>query len=93
MKINGLINDDEILWKKMSCKCNHDSVETEFPIAECLHCQFQRQEDSLPRQDFTIKENDIDDDGNSLETTHDKTINEITICRGEKYGEIIGWSF
>tara|TARA_X000001036_G_scaffold131536_1_gene124471 strand:- start:1032 stop:1313 length:282 start_codon:yes stop_codon:yes gene_type:complete len=93
MKINGLMNDDEILWKKMSCKCNHDSVETEFPIAECLHCQFQAQEDSMPREDFVIKENDIDDDGNSLETTHDKTINEITITRGNKYQEIIGWSF
>jgi len=91
MKINGLI--DKPLWYDIKCKCNHNSVETEFPIAECLHCQFQRQEDSMPRQDFTVKEHDKDDDGNSLETTHDKTITEITIYRGDKYQEIIGWSF
>ena len=93
MKINGLMNDDEIRWKKISCKCNHDSVETEFPIAECLHCQFQAQEDSMPREDFVIQEPDKDDDGNSLGTSHDKTITEITIYRGKKYQEIIGWSF
>ena len=91
MKINGLI--DNPLWYDIKCKCNHDSVETEYPIAECLHCKFQQQEDSMPREDFVIKENDIDDDGNLLETTHDKTINEITITRGNKYQEIIGWSF
>jgi hypothetical protein len=90
MKINGLI--DKPLWYDIKCKCDHSSVETEFPIAECLHCQFQRQEDSMPREDFIIKENDIDNDGN-VTGTHDKTINEITICRGDKYNEIIGWTF
>jgi len=91
MKINGLI--DHPLWYDIKCKCDHTSVETEFPIASCLHCQFQRQEDSMPREDFVIKENDIDEDNNTLETTHDKTVTEITIHRGDKYGEIIGWSF
>ena len=69
------------------------SIETEFPIAECLHCQFQAQEDSLPRQDFTVKENDIDDNNEPLESTHDKTVTEITIDRGDKYQEIRGWKF
>jgi hypothetical protein len=91
MKINGLI--EKPLWYDIKCKCNHDTIETEFPIAECLHCQFQAQENSMPREDFVIKENDIDDDGNSLETTHDKTISKITIDRGEKYQEIRGWIF
>jgi len=91
MKINGLIAHP--LWYDIKCKCDHTSVETEFPIASCLHCQFQRQEDSMPREDFVIKENDIDEDNNTLETTHDKTVTEITIHRGDKYGEIIGWSF
>ena len=91
MKINGLI--DHPIWYDIKCKCDHSSIETEFPIAECLHCQFQRQEDSMPREDFVVKENDIDEDGNSLETTHNRTVTEITITRGDKYEEIIGWSF
>jgi len=91
MKINGLI--DKPRWYDIKCKCDHSSVETEFPIADCLHCQFQRQEDSMPRENFVVKEHDKDDDGNSLETTHDKIITEITIYRGDKYQEIIGWSF
>ena len=81
MKINGLIENPR--WYDIKCKCDHSSVETEFPIRECLHCQFQAQEDSLPRQDFTIKENDIDD----------RIITEITIDRGDKYQEIRGWKF
>ena len=91
MKINGLIDNPR--WYDIDCKCNHDSVETEYPIAECLHCKFQECEDSLPLDDFTIKENDVDENGNILETKHDKIINEITIHRGDKYQEIIGWSF
>jgi hypothetical protein len=90
MKINGLI--DNPIWYDIKCKCDHSSVETEFPIAECLHCQFQRQEDSMPREDFTTKEPDFDDDGN-VNGEHDKTVNEITIVRGDKYQEIIGWKF
>jgi len=91
MKINGLIENPR--WYDIKCKCDHSSVETEFPIRECLHCQFQAQEDSLPRQDFTIKENDIDDNGEPLQSTHDRIITEITIDRGDKYQEIRGWKF
>jgi len=91
MKINGLIEKPR--WYDIPCKCNNNSVETKYPIAECLHCKFQEQEDSLPREDFIINEPDFDENGNPLETTHDKTINEITIVRGDKYQEIMGWTF
>ena len=47
----------------------------------------------MPRNDFVIKERDIDDEGNDLGTTHDKTISEITIVRGDKYEDVIGWTF
>ena len=90
MKINVTIKHP--LWYDIKCKCDHSSVETEFPIAECLHCQFQAQEDSMPREDFTVKEQDKDEDDNVI-GTHDKTISEINIHRGDKYQEIIGWSF
>ena len=90
MKINGLIEHPR--WYDIKCKCDHSSVETEYPIAECLHCQYQAQEDSMPREDFVVKEQDKDDDGNVI-GKHDKTISEINIHRGNKYQEIIGWSF
>jgi|TARA_R110002072_G_scaffold23192_1_gene80499 hypothetical protein len=91
MKINGLI--DHPRWYDIKCKCDHSSVETEFPIKDCLHCKFQKQEDSMPREDFTVKENDIDDNGEPLESTHDKTVTEIIIDRGDKYQDIRGWKF
>ena len=90
MKINGLI--EKPLWYDIKCKCDHSNVETEFPIANCLHCQFQAQEDSMPREDFVVKEQDKDENGIVI-GNHDKTVNEITIHRGDKYQEIIGWSF
>lgn len=90
MKINGLI--DKPRWYDIPCKCNHNSVETEYPISECLHCKFQECEDSMPREDFTIKENEVDENGN-VTGTYDKIVNEITIVRGKKYQDIIGWTF
>jgi len=91
MKINGLIEHPR--WYDIPCKCNHNSVETEYPIANCLHCKFKECEDSMPREDFKINEPDIDENGNLLETTHEKIISEITIVRGKKYQDIIGWTF
>jgi len=93
MKINGLI--DHPRWYDIPCKCNHDSIETEYPIAECLHCQFQAQEDSMPREDFEINEIKftVDEDGNTNEDKQKKVIREINIVRGQKYEEIIGWTF
>ena len=91
MKINGTI--DHPRWYDIPCKCNHDSVETEYPIAECLHCKFEEAEKSLPKEDFTVVEPDYDKEGNPTGTTHNKTINEVTIVRGKKYEDIIGWEF
>lgn len=91
MKINGLIEKPR--WYDIPCKCNHDSVETEYPIVDCLHCKFQECEDSMPREDFIINEPDLDEEGNPLPTTHERTISEITIVRGSKYEDIIGWTF
>ena len=81
MKINGLIEHPR--WYDIKCKCDHSSVETEFPIAECLHCKFQAQEDSMPRKDFVVKERDIDKDGNLLETTMIKQLVKL-LSIGEK---------
>ena len=101
MKINGLI--DHPRWYDVACCCSkiEGDVEHQHPICECRHCEFQQCEDSLPREDFTIKELDVDEngkpvvdeDGNPTNATHDKIISEITIVRGDKYEDIIGWTF
>ena len=93
MKINGLIEHPR--WYDIPCKCNNYSVETKYPIAQCEHCQFQAQEDSMPKEDFEVIKIDqvIDEDGNIIENKEKKVIREITIARGNKYEEIIGWSF
>ena len=38
-------------------------------------------------------EKDENGDTVTLETTHDKEVKEITIVRGEKHQDIIGWTF
>ena len=77
-KINGLMNDTEILWKKIPCKCDKSNIEKMHPIFNCLSCKFQTQENSMPRKPFTHL---------------GKTITEIKIVRGNRYDDIIGWTF
>jgi hypothetical protein len=93
MKINGLI--DKPRWYGVKCCCStvEGDVEHQHPIGECRHCKFQQCEDSMPREDFIIQESDVDEEGKETGTTHDKVISEITIVRGDKYQDIIGWSF
>ena len=101
MKINGLI--DKPRWYDVKCCCSvvEGDAEHQHPIGECRHCKFQQCEDSMPRADFTIKEPDVDVDGVPVKNAdgketgavHDKIVSEITIVRGEKYQDIIGWTF
>jgi hypothetical protein len=93
--INGLMNDEEIRWKKIKCCCSHieGDVEHQFPIGECKHCKFQCCEDSMPRESFKVNQNEIDKDGNPTEKIIVKEVKEINIVRGETYQDIIGWTF
>ena len=90
MKINNSL--DVARWENLSCHCDHSSVETEYPIAKCEHCRCQECWDSVPEEDFTIKDNDYDDDGN-VTGTHDRIVNEITLVRGHNLEDVIGWTF
>ena len=92
MKINGLIEHPR--WYDIKCRCStvEGDVENQYPISECSHCKFQEQEDSMPREDFVIKQNDYDEN-NNLTGQHDKKITEITIDRGDKHQEIRGRTF
>ena len=91
MKVNNIIQNNR--WKGISCKCNHDSVETEHPIADCLHCKFQEREDSIPKENFKVKELVLDKDGKPTGETKSKTVKEITLIHGDKYQDVIGWTW
>ena len=84
LTIKGLMKDDDIRWKKISCVCSQDErdVTHRYPIAKCLNCKFRENEDSVPRIPFDVIENG--------KTRH---VTEIEIVRGKKYNDILGWKF
>lgn len=94
MKINGLMKDEDILWKKLKCVCAQDpnDIEHRFPLTPCNHCNCMRKEESLPRVPFEIIEDDIDSKGKPKGTKHTRLVTEITIDRGS-LDEIRGWIF
>jgi len=89
LKINGLLEDNKIAWKKIPCKCDKSDIEKCFPIfKDCIHCYAKNCEDSMPRQPFDIV---VIDKKGKKET---KTISEITIDRtNDGYQSIRGWYF
>ena len=91
MKINGLIDSPK--WKGIPCKCNHDSIETEYPISECLHCKCQEQEDSMPRENFTVDDSIVNQETGEVTKKQTKTVKEITIVRGKVLEDILGWTY
>jgi len=91
MKINNSL--DIARWEKLECVCNMDKETECYPFVKCTHCKCEEAWLSVPQKDFTIKENDIDENGNILQTKHDKTINEITLHRGHDLQDVIGWNF
>ena len=93
LQINGLMKDEDILWKKIACKCDKSNVELSFPLIDCINCRCQKQEDSMPRNQFKIKLPVLDKNGLPTGKTTTKDITEITITRGEKLNEIVGWGY
>ena len=86
MKINNSL--DVARWEKLPCKCNHDDIELCYPISKCEHCRCEEAWLSVPQEDFKV--NTFDKDCNP---TGQKTINEITLCRGNALQDVIGWFY
>ena len=80
LKINGLV--DQPRWYSIKCVCGSEVMD-KHPIKECLNCKFTDQENSMPKEPF----NGLDEDGKP------KVVTEITIFRGDKFQEVIGWSW
>ena len=62
-KIEGLKKRPR--WYDIKCTCDNSNIEKKFPIAECKHCQFQTQEDLMPRKSFDISIAILDKNGKS----------------------------
>ena len=90
MKINNSL--DKARWEDLPCKCDHSSIETEYPIAKCEHCRCQECWDSVPKEDFTIIVPVMNEDYEIIDE-EEKVINEITLHRGHDLQDVIGWTF
>ena len=86
MKINGLIK--KARWEKIKCSCDHNSVMTEYPVIDCIHCKCQESWESVPQKDFKI----IEFDKKTKKKT-ERTIKEISLVRGSKLQDVMGWKF
>lgn len=94
LKIIGLMNDEDIKWKKIPCTCSQDPKDVlhQFPLKPCIHCHGQRNEDSLPRVPFEVRDYDLDKNGLTKTTYTTRLITKITIHR-HKDDSILGWTF
>ncbi len=90
MKINGLIK--KARWEFISCCCIKEDVENSYPIQECKHCKFNECWKSVPQKDFKVNDDIIDKNG-KLTNKQTRTVKEITLVRGDKYQDVIGWTF
>ena len=85
LKINGLKN--HCRWEDISCSCEKNNVLKSHPIALCYHCKFDQAKQSMPSKCFIIKQ--IDNKGK----LQDKEVTEITLMYGEKFDDLVGWSW
>jgi len=89
MKVNNIIQNNR--WYVIPCECGKEEL-NKYPLKDCLHCKFEECEKSIPKNDFKIKENVLDKNG-KITKTITRTIKEIFLVHGDKYQDVIGWSF
>jgi len=80
------------LWKQISCKCDKSNIEKSYPLIDCVHCNCEKADNSIPDKPFKINRPIYDKNGN-LKETKVIEITEITLTICEKYGSCIGWSW
>tara|TARA_R110000787_G_scaffold179508_1_gene291362 strand:+ start:53 stop:325 length:273 start_codon:yes stop_codon:yes gene_type:complete len=90
MKINNSL--DKARWESIPCGCGKDVMDS-FPIKECLHCKFDLAWKSVPQKDFTVKDPIFDKNKKPTGETKTREVKEITLYRGDRYQDVIGWSY
>jgi|TARA_R110000824_G_scaffold391683_1_gene589619 hypothetical protein len=89
MKINGLIK--KARYESIACVCGKEVIDS-FPIKDCLSCKFKQCWESVPQKDFEINDDIIDKNG-KVTKKQTRIVKEITLVRGERFQDVIGWSF
>ena len=94
LEIIGLMNDEDIKWKKIPCSCSQDPKDVlhQYPLQKCIHCHGQENQDTLPRVPFEVRDFDLDKNGATKTTYTTRLITKITIHR-HKDDSILGWTF
>ena len=90
MKINGLLK--KARWESIPCCCGKEVMDS-YPIKECLHCKFDQCWKSVPQKDFTVNDDIIDIKTGKVTKKQTRIVKEITLIRGSKYQDVIGWTF
>ncbi len=90
MKINGLIK--KARWEYIKCCCGNEVMDS-FPIKECLHCKFDQCWKSVPQKDFKINDDQINIKTGKLIKKQTRIVKEVTLVRGNRYEDVIGWTF
>jgi hypothetical protein len=80
LKINGL--KSHCRWEDIPCCCGTEVMD-KHPIKDCNHCKFDQAKQSMPTNCFTVKTNE----GKT------RVITEIHLKYGDKFEDLIGWSF
>ena len=84
LEIIGVIEKPR--WYDIKCTCVQDPKDVlhKYPIQYCLHCAFQEQENDFKKMRERGQFKQIQDG-------KEKTITKLTIHRGKKYQEILGF--
>jgi len=91
MKINGL--KKKALWENIECCCTKGNITKSYPLIKCNSCKFTECWKSVPQKDFTVNDDIIDIKTGKVTKKQTKTVKEITLVRGDKLEDVIGWTF
>jgi len=89
MKINNSLA--KARWESLPCECGKGVINS-FPIKECLHCKFEQSWLSVPQKNFTFNDDQYDKNFKLIKK-QTRTVKEITLVRGERFQDVIGWNF
>jgi len=90
LKVNG--KNENPLYKQISCKCDKSNIEKSYPLIDCVHCNCEKADQSVPTEIFTIRQPVFNKEG-KLKGYEEREIIEITLNNCKKYGSCLGWKF
>tara|TARA_R110000824_G_C15010042_1_gene657211 strand:- start:385 stop:660 length:276 start_codon:yes stop_codon:yes gene_type:complete len=89
LKINNSRAKGVARWESIKCCCGKDFTDS-YPIKDCLHCKFDQCWQSVPQENYKVNDDQHAKDG-KITKKQTRTIKEITLVRGTRYEDVIGW--